>query len=201
MPTPRRLALMTALLVAAIRAEAQDYTAERNGMSATLGVGLSSAGLTCSPRCSGDRRTGPTFQLRGAAAVSPQFTLVVEGNTFQQSVETPSGPGNWRLTWVTIGFLWYPHEDEDLFLKVGVGGTVLHANATFDTVGALDLNTRDLGFVVGVGRDYRLSANYGFTLYADYSAAPRSVAYLHDVDSGARMGGDVLNLGLGFSVF
>ncbi|HVZ49457.1 MAG TPA: hypothetical protein VG916_11780 [Gemmatimonadaceae bacterium] len=201
MTMSRRLVPAVALCVAASGARAQDYVPTRNGMTATFGVGISSAGLNCTPACASDRRSGPTFQVRGAAAVAPQLTLAIEGNSFQQNTPTASGSASWRLLWVTIGALWYPREDEDFFVKIGVGGTILHANPVFDSVGAINLNTRDVGLVLGVGRDYRLSDSYGLTLYADFLTAPRSIAYLHNSDSGARLGADVLNVGLGFSVF
>jgi hypothetical protein len=205
MPTLQRF-LVAAAVVAAVAgqpalARAQDYAAARAGLAAAVGVGISSAGITCTPRCGGDRSTGPTYTIRGVANVNPQLAVVVEGNGFYHAVPRAEGAGRWQLTWVTLGAMWYPTEEGDAYLRVGFGAAITHAHATFPTVGALDLNTRDVGMVIGVGRDYRLTERYGFTLHADYMVTPQSVGYLYAVDSGAKVGADVINVGIAAIVF
>lgn len=205
MPTPRSLFLASALVAGVVTlppsAGAQDYYAARSGLAAAVGVGASSAGITCSPRCNGDRSTGPTFTLRGVANVTPQLAVLVEANGFYQSVSREEGAGRWQLTWVTLGGMWYPTEEGDAYVRVGFGAAIAHVHATFPTVGALDLNTRDVGLIIGVGRDYRLSDNFGFTVHADYMMSPKSTGYLYAVDSGAKVGADVINLGIAAIVF
>jgi len=200
MPMLRRLIPVTALLAVATGARAQDYE-ERRGAGATIGIGASSAGVNCTPQCGGDRYSGPTYLLRGTAAVTPQLTLAAEADEFQQNIQTQSGPGNWRMVWIMLEAIWYLREEEGIYVKAGFGSAQVRANATFPTVGAIDLNATNIGFVAGVGRDFRLTSNFGVTLYADYLSTPRTVSYLNGAQQNARMGADVLNIGLGFSVF
>jgi hypothetical protein len=197
----RTIVLVGLLCGTAGTAVAQDYLPERYGMTAALGVGAATAGIACNPRCQGDRQTGPVYQVRGAANVTPQFTIAIEGNVFNKTFSTSNGEGRWQLIWGTLGFLWYPTAESETYVKVGIGASVWHAHTTFPDVGALDLNTHNLGFVAGVGRDYRLSTQYGLNVFADYLYAPRSTGYLHGVESGAEIGGDVINIGLAIIVF
>lgn len=196
-----RLLPLLAVSIAAPYAGAQDYVPLRHGVMMTVGAGVSSAGLSCTPACSADRRAGPTYQGRLGVALSPQLSVGIEANSFQQNVPTASGPGSWRLLWATVVAQWYLHEEEDTFVKVGFGTISFNANPVFSSVGAVDLTTRDFGFVAGLGRDYRLGEHFGVTLYADYLTAARSAALAHGNDSGARLGGDLIVVGLGFSLF
>lgn len=91
MPTALRLVAAAALCVGTA-AGAQDYDAGRAGATATLSLGASSAGVNCTPRCGGDRNSGPTYSFRGMEALNPQFSLGVEADVFQQRVQTVSGP-------------------------------------------------------------------------------------------------------------
>jgi hypothetical protein len=125
----------------------------------------------------------------------------MEADGFYHAVPRAEGQGRWQLMWVTLGAMWYPTEEGDAYVRVGFGAAITHVHATFPTVGALDLNTRDIGFIVGVGRDYRLTDQYGFTIHADYMATPRSIGYLYAVDSGAKVGADVINIGIAAIVF
>lgn len=105
------------------------------------------------------------------------------------------------MTWLMISAQWYPQEDGDVFAKVGFGSALVRANVTFPSVGALDLSTTNVGFTVGIGRDIRLTEHLGVTLTADYLTTPRSVAFLNGAEQNARVGADVLKIGLGVSVF
>lgn len=201
MLTPLKLAPLAALLFAATTARAQDYDAGRTGAGATLAISPSSAGINCTPRCGGDRVSGPTYTFRGTEAVTTQFSLAVEADAFQQNVQTISGPGNWRMTWVMVAALWYPREDQDVYIEFGFGGAYVQANATFPTVGAIDLSSTNVGYVMGIGRDFRLTPHVGLTAHLDYLTTPRSVTYLSGTQQNARMGADIINIGLGLSVF
>lgn len=61
---------------------AQDFGAERRGLSASVGLGASSAGVACVPKCKLERYSGASFLLRGAAHVTPQLAIVFEANGF-----------------------------------------------------------------------------------------------------------------------
>lgn len=195
-----RFAALSAYLTGAV-VSAQDLSAERSGLVGSFGVAGGSAGVNCDPKCLGDRQTGPTFMIRGAASVAPQLTLGVEVNQFNQHVPAANNKGRWQLTWITLDALWYPRAEEDLYFKVAVGISTIHAHATFPTVGALNMNSSNLGVVFGVGRDFRLANSYAITLFGDYLTTALSTAFISSTDSGARIGADVLNVGLALTLF
>ncbi|MCC7194870.1 MAG: hypothetical protein IT356_04870 [Gemmatimonadaceae bacterium] len=204
-PTAMRLlgagAVATALAAAPRPAGGQDYLDDRRGIAAAVGGGLSSAGLNCNPRCSGDRRAGPVFTARGIGYITPHLAVAVSADGYYQSVARAGGAGRWQMNWFTLGAMWYPREDGDVYFRAGMGAAIMHAHTTFPSVGALDLDTRHVGFVAGVGRDYRLWRGYGVTAFADYLFTPRSTGYLYGVESGAEVGADVLTIGIAAIVF
>lgn len=198
----RMLSIGGALIVAPA-AQAQDLSAERTGLAVSFGVAAGSAGLNCTPKCQGDRLSGPIWMVRGVANVSSQLAFGLEVNQFNQHAPAANNKGRWQLTWITFDALWYPQAEEDLYFKVGIGISTVHAHVTFPSVpaGALNLNSSNAGLAIGVGRDFRLSNSYAITAFGDYLATAKSTAFLSSTDSGARMGADVLNLGLALTLF
>lgn len=206
--TSTRIALAIATGAAALGAATpraaraqEEYAAERSGLTASIGVAPGSSGISCSPRCQGDRLNGPVFQLRGAAHVAAQFTLALEGNFFRQSFPIANGTGRSDLRWVTLGALWYPRAEENVFVKVGVGIGTIRSHVTFPEVGALQMSANDIGTLIGVGRDFRFTESVALTLYADFLSVPRSTAFISRSDSGARIGADVLSVGLALTLY
>lgn len=203
--TTKQLAMVAALAMLAAgttrSAQAQDYAAERSGLTASIGAGPGSSGISCSPRCQGDRLTGPVVQLRGAAHVAAQFTIALEGNFFRRSFPIASGTGRSDLRWVTLGALWYPRVEEDIYVKLGIGIGTIRSHVTFPEVGALQMSANDLGTLVGIGRDFRVTESLAVTLYADFLSVPRSTAFISRSDSGARIGADVLSIGLALTLY
>jgi len=186
---------------AAAPLHAQDFSAERRGLAASFGVGATTAGVSCVPKCEADRRSGASFMFRGAANITPQITVAAEVNVFQRKVPISTGDGRWEFTWVTFGALWYPKAEEDIFLHAALGVAVMHVHATFPVVGPQNMNTSSLGLIVGVGRDFRIGNGYAITAYADYLSAARSTAFIANADSGARLSGDLVTAGLAITIF
>ncbi len=179
----------------------QDFEAERGGLTSSLGVSLSSAGVSCVPDCSASRRSGPTFLIRGGAHLSSRFSMVIEGDMYRQGVETPSGPGTWAMSWYMLGILLYPRAEEDVFLSAGAGLAVTRMHVTFPDVGALKLNTSNLGAAVGIGRDFRFRDNMAITAYAQYLFSGRTQALIGRANSGAKLSTDIVAAGLALTLF
>ncbi|MDA1081291.1 MAG: hypothetical protein O2973_06375 [Gemmatimonadetes bacterium] len=185
----------------ATSAGAQGVYNERAGMTASIGVGAGTAGLSCVPKCKGDRLSGPVLLIRGAANVAPQLTIALEANLFNASFPIANGTGGWALSWVTLNAQWYPKAEENFFIKAGAGLGLVRAHATFPEVGALDMHANSVGLVVGIGRDFRLTSKMGVSIYADYMSTTRSVGLIAEADSGARLSADVISIGLAAFIF
>jgi hypothetical protein len=194
-------ATVFALVVAPRPALGQDLEAERGGLTSSFGVALSSAGVSCVPDCSASRRTGPTFLVRGGAHLTPRFSIVLEGDMYRQGVETPTGPGTWAMSWYMLSMLLYPRAEQDVFLSLGAGLAVGRMHVTFPDVGALKLNTSNLGGAVGIGRDFRFRDKTAITAYAQYLFSGRTQALIGRSNSGAKVSTDILAAGLALTLF
>lgn len=172
-------------------------------MTGSIGVSVASAALSCSPQCSGNRLSGPLFLLRGGAQLSPQLTLVLEADQYRQTLRTEKGDGEWRMSWYMLGAVWYPNAEEDFFVNVGIGVSMLRNHVSFPSVtaGPLGLNSSDLGASVGIGRDFRLSDRAGVTAYLGMLFSPKSQALVGRANSGARMAADIVHAGLAATFF
>ena len=190
-----------ALGVAAGAAGAQDFEAARAGMTASFGVAASTAGVSCVPDCSASRTSGPTFLVRGGAHISSRFSIVAEADLFRKNVETPNGPGTWAMSWYMLGMLVYPRAEEDVFLSLGAGLAVSRMHVTFPDVGAIKLNTSNLGSAVGIGRDFRFRDSMAITAYAQYLFTGRTQALVGRSNSGAKVSTDILTTGLALTLF
>jgi hypothetical protein len=203
MPSPSKV--FGALAVAACASaplRAQDLQPERSGLMAVVGAGIGSAGVSCDPRCSSDRRSGPIFVVRGGAYVSPSLTLDLETSLFRQNVENSDGSqGRWALSWYLVGLQWFPRAEDDFYVHVGVGLGAARANVSFPNIGTLDLNASDIGGVLGVGRELRLTNNVGATVFGEYLFMVKTGASLGRSDSGAKLSADILHAGIALLFF
>ncbi len=173
---------------------------ERHGFTGSVGVGLSSAGISCAPQCTADRLSAPLLTARIGGNVSPQFSLSLEASLFHADVKTVSPAGSWNLSWFTLSGIWYPNSETDFFLKFGVGVAAVKADVTFPHSGVLTLTSSDFGARVGIGKDYYLTDNLAVTAFADFLFTPRSQALSAGSDSGAKMSADVLHVGLALTI-
>lgn len=120
---------------------------------------------------------------------------------YRQGVETPSGPGTWAMSWYMLGVLLYPRAEEDVFLSLGAGLAVGRMHVTFPDVGALKLNTSNLGAGVGIGRDFRFRDKTAITAYAQYLFSGRTQALIGRSNSGAKVSADIVAAGLALTLF
>lgn len=194
-------AMFIALGAAADTAGGQDFEAARQGLTSSFGVAASTAGVSCVPDCSASRTSGPSFLLRGGAHLTSRFSIVAEADLFRQGVSTPSGPGSWAMSWYMLGMLLYPRAEEDVFLSLGAGIAVSRMHVTFPDVGALKMNTSNIGSAVGIGRDFRFRDSMAITAYAQYLFSGRTTALIGRSNSGAKVSTDVLTAGLALTLF
>jgi hypothetical protein len=198
MRLPRFLPVLLALaVVPAHRALlAQALEGRRVGFTAAAGIGAGSAGISCKPQCAADRQSGPTGLVRIGGSVGAQFVLGGEISVFANRVRTAAGEGTWTLSWFTLTGLWYPNLDEDYFVKIGAGIATVRAETPIATSENDRLDTSDIGLVVGIGQDIRLTHRFSVTPYLDYLYSSRSNAVLNRTDSGVQLSGDVIYVGL-----
>lgn len=201
--------LARALVVTAVvsgTAGAQDDDPTRRSISASIGAGVTSAGISCVPDCGSERKSGPTYLVRVAGHISQQFALGIEATAYSASVQNASGPGNWTLSWIMLGAQWYPNPESDFFIKAGVGVSTSKADLSFPAFGTTSLttnvrlNTSDYGAIFGLGRDFFVTERFALTPYAAYLFSPRSQATINQANSGARLSSDIIVLGLAVSI-
>jgi hypothetical protein len=195
--------LSRALLVVALvssGAHAQGDPLERKGFTGAFGVGLTSAGTSCVPECTTERQNGISMLARVGAHLAPEFTLGIEGTFFRTTVKDVSPAGRWSMTWVTVTTLWYPSSDDDFFLKLGLGVAVVRVDVPFPSVGSLSLNSSDFGASFGIGKDYRFTDRLALTAFANMMFTPRSQAVVNGSNSGAKLGSDLIQLGLAVTI-
>jgi hypothetical protein len=205
MPIRPRLATLLALFVLttsrlAAQAELFDFS-ERRGMMATVGVGVGTAGVSCIPKCSADRQSGPVLLVRAGGRLASQISLVLEGDVYRREFATPEGPARWSMSWYMIGGIWYPREEESFFVNFGIGLAVGRNDIEFPTVGYQPLNSSDLGGTIGIGRDFSFRDHFAVTAFAQYLMSGRSQALIGRANSGAKVGMDLIHAGLALSIF
>jgi len=197
----RLLRILPGLLVLAVvpagrTLGAQALEGRRVGFTAAAGMGVGSAGISCTPQCAADRQSGPTGFVRVGGSVGGQFVLGGEISVFADRVRTGAGEGTWTFSWFTLTGLWYPNLDEDYFVKIGVGIASVRAETPIATTENDRLDTSDVGLVVGIGQDIRLTQHLSVTPYLDYLYSSRSNAVLNRTDAGVQLSGDVIYVGL-----
>src|ERR1700741_2913524 len=112
MPSPSRLvpaAVLFVLSAARVGAQGEEVdTGERRGMMGTIGGSFGTAGVSCVPKCSADRQSGPVLLIRGGGRLGPQFSIIVEADVFRREFPDETGKGRWAMSWYMIGTQWYP---------------------------------------------------------------------------------------------
>lgn len=201
MRLPTAAVLLAVALCAAAPASAQD-DGDRRGFAGSLGVGYTTIGASCVPECAVDRQQGLSFLLHIAGHISPQFTLGVETNVFQDaSVQylTPA-KGTWTSAFLLLSAQWYPSVDSDFFIKIGGGIATAKLDLPFKGTGIQSLTTSDFGGAIGIGHDWQFTDRLAFTTFADALFTPRSRALISNADSGARVTVDLIRAGLAITI-
>jgi len=197
-------ALLTVVTVATVvtasAALAQDDMGDRRGFSGSLGFGVGSAGISCTPQCATDRQSGPAWTVRAGAHVASQLVVGLDATMFRTDIKSQTPVGKWTMTWLTLSGLWYPNSDDDFFLRLGVGVAAIRADIPFPKSGVVDLNSSDFGAVIGVGKDFRLSDLLAVTAFGNVLFTPSSAATANGSSSGAKVSADMVHVGLALTI-
>ena len=198
-----RNSLSGAIMIAACiarAAAAQGDQGDRGGFTASIGTGISSAGISCAPQCNGDRQSGTALFLRVGGHISSQFTLGFEATHFRADIKTMTPVGKWSLTWYSVSSAWYPSVDDDFFLKLGLGIAATRADLAFAKTSGVALTASDFGAVVGIGKDFRFTDMLAFTTFANVLFSTRAQAAANGSNSGAKISADMIHLGAAISI-
>jgi hypothetical protein len=195
-----RAILLLALGTGPLAAQAEYDLAPQKRLWVTLAGSVGSAGVSCVPKCAGDRQTGPAFLVRGAGQLSDQFAITLEGTTFRQTVTSGDQKGHWTLNWYLLGAMWFPRADEEFYINGAIGLSTAVADISFPT-GLLPMNFSNLGATFGLGRDIRVRPEWAVTMYLQYHTNSRSQALIGRANSGARVSTDFVSAGMGITIF
>lgn len=147
---------------------AQGYPQRREGVTASFGLGIGSAGVTCDG-CDSDRETAPALFLRLGGAYRPNLILGGEIDAWTKSENDAGLGGDARVTMATINFVaqWYPQPARGFFVNGGLGlGTIRTEVDLAGLPGTYSSHTTGLGYQVGTGWDLRIAPNISLTPYA-----------------------------------
>jgi hypothetical protein len=194
-------ALLALTCLAGTLGAQDEFEIPQKQLSLVIGGSIGSAGIACTPKCSADRPTGLSYLVRGTGQLNTNISLTLETSSFSKDVDTPNGKGHWTLTWYMLGAVWHPSDEEDFFINAGLGLGVAQTHLTFPATGAWAMNYSQVGGVVGVGRDLRLTDNFALTAFAQYYIIGKSQALIGRANSGAKVKTDIISAGLALTIF
>lgn len=154
-------------ILCASSALAQSRPQTREGFTASFGLGVGSAGITCDD-CDSDRETSGALYLRLGGAYRPNLILGGEINGWSKQQDEDGVEGTITVATINAIAQWYPQVASGFFLSGGLGVGTLDVEAGIPGVGTLSAETRGLGYQVGAGYDLRLGTNFSLTPYATY---------------------------------
>lgn len=148
---------------------AQGTAPPREGVVATIGLGIGSAGVTCDD-CESDRETAPTVMLRIGGAYAPDLIFGGEVNAWSKSEVNPATGEKARVRIVTVNLVaqWYPQLDGGFFVVGGAGVGTVRSDLLGDLTGVASANTTAIGYQVGAGWDIRVKPNISVTPFATF---------------------------------
>jgi hypothetical protein len=131
----------------------------RSGFSASLGLGVASAGLSCSSGCDDlERATGPAANVTLGYALNPRLRLGVDFTGWSDDM-------GWAKKTVQSYSLFaqlYPSASRNGWLRLSAG----HAKLSVQEIGALEQSGTALS--LASGWDFRLRDRVAFSPYALY---------------------------------
>jgi len=142
----------------------------RDGVSATIGAGVGSAGVSCDG-CESDREPAPSVMLRVGGAYAPDLIFGGEINAWAKSEVTDASGDEVRVRIATLNLVaqWYPQLDGGFFVDGGIGvGTVRTQLVAGDLSGTITSTTTAVGYQVGAGWDFRVAPNVSVTPFATF---------------------------------
>ena len=176
---------------------AQGDAPHRDGLSATIGLGIGSAGVTCD-ECESDRETAPTLMLRIGGAYAPDLILGGELNAWSKSdvVDASGDEARVRIATINAVAQWYPQLDGGFFVQAGVGVGTLRSQLVSDLSGVTTSTTTAVGYQVGAGWDIRVAPNISVTPYATFFGTAAGKVR----NSDDRLDGNVAQVGVGLTL-
>ena len=175
---------------------AQGDAPRREGLTATIGLGIGSAGVTCDA-CQSDRETAPAVMLRIGIAYAPDLILGAELNAWTKSVVTDVTGEEARVRIATINAVaqWYPQLDGGFFVQAGVGVGTVRSDLLDDVSGIAASKTTALGYQLGAGWDFRLTPTISLTPFATFFGTAAGKVR----NSDAKLDGHVGQIGVGLT--
>lgn len=134
-------------------------TAGRTGFSASIGLGVASAGLSCSSGCDElDRATGPAANVTVGYSLNPRLRVGVDFTGWSDDM-------GWAKKTIQAYSLFaqvYPSVSRNGWLRLAAG----HAKLSVQEIGAFEQSGTSLS--LGTGWDFRLRDRIALTPYALY---------------------------------
>ena len=148
---------------------AQTGAPRREGLTATVGLGIGSAGVTCDG-CESKRETTPTPMVRIGWAYAPDLIFGAEVNAWSKSevVEATGNEARVRIATVNAVVQWYPQLDGGFFVQAGAGVGAVRSEMVDDVTGISSVRTTAFGYQVGAGWDIHVAQNISITPYATF---------------------------------
>jgi hypothetical protein len=169
-----------ALLAAVLATSASAQQAQtRQGFWIGGGMGYGSMGLHCTGCTGVDRQGGVSGYLKLGGTLRENILLGVETNGWRKS----EGGATVTMGNLSGAAYWYPMPTNGLFIKGGVGYSVLSVDDGFSNA-----NDSGLGVLGGMGYDIRVGRNLSITPVANW--------FRGGFDGGSA---DVLQIGVGVS--
>ncbi len=178
---------LVAAAVLSVTASAQSNPHVRQGFTIGFGLGLGSGELTVSSgpvSVSSDRRSDVSGYVRIGGSINENLVLAGETSGWRHEENGATG----TLSYLSFVALLYPSSVADFYLKAGVGvakADIADSGQSYSATG--------YGLVAGLGYDIRVARNFSLSPFATYLYMPGA-----DV-SGVKLGGNVLQVGLGFT--
>jgi hypothetical protein len=183
-------------LLCAPSLRAQGGSPHRDGLTATIGLGIGSAGVTCDG-CESKRETAPTLMLRVGGAYAPDLIFGVELNAWSKSevVEETGNEARVRIATVNAVVQWYPQVDGGFFVQGGAGVGTVRSELLDDVGGSVSSRTTAVGYQLGAGWDVRLTPAISLTPYATFFGTAAGKVKGSD----AKFDGNVGQVGIGLT--
>ena len=172
---------------------AQGDGPRRAGLTATIGLGIGSAGVTCE-ECESERESAPTVMLRVGGAYAPDLIFGAELNAWSKSevVDETGDEARVRIATINAVVQWYPQVDGGFFVHAGVGVGTIRSELLNDVTGTVSARTKALGYQLGAGWDVRLTPLISLTPYATFFGTATGKVK----DSDAKLDGNVGQIGI-----
>ena len=183
-------------LLCASPLRAQSGAPRREGLTATVGLGIGSAGVSCEG-CESERESTPTPMLRIGWAYAPDLIFGAEVNAWSKSqvVDATGDEARVRIATVNAVVQWYPQLDGGFFVHAGAGVGAVRSELLNDVTGVSSVRTTALGYQLGAGWDVHVAQNISITPFATFFGTAGGKVK----DSDEKLDGNVGVIGIGLT--